>query len=196
MGIFIFHVEPTFPLRQKCVPNQVWRGPASVNEITSQNLWPRIISNPFIIQNRAKRSCKNLRGALFSFVASAAKFWKRDISSASERVFPGFVGHFFGCSIPSKRGVSVHKNSLAFCQRCRQSVEPRALMCPFKQRNLSAWSRCFQYTILELKWCCAICISKDLIWPSVCYLTLSSLPLGTNCVVENIQYWSSNYFHH
>ena len=38
------------------------------------------------------------------------------------------------------RGVVVHKNSLAFCQRCRQSVEPRALTCPFKQSNLSAWS--------------------------------------------------------
>jgi len=37
-------------------------------------------------------------------------------------------------------GVLVHKNSLASCQRCRHSVEPRALTCPFKQSNLSAWS--------------------------------------------------------
>ena len=36
----------------------------------------------------------------------------------------------------------VYKNSLASCQWCRQSVEPRApnLTCPFKQSNLSAWS--------------------------------------------------------
>jgi len=33
-----------------------------------------------------------------------------------------------------------HKNSLASCQRCRHSVEPRALPCTFKQINLSAWS--------------------------------------------------------
>ena len=51
-----------------------------------------------------------------------------------------FLCHFFGCSTPSKRGVLVHKNSLAFCQRCRHSVEPRAVTCPFKQSNLSAWS--------------------------------------------------------
>jgi len=34
----------------------------------------------------------------------------------------------------------IHKNSLASCQRCRHSVEPRALTCPFKQSNLSFWS--------------------------------------------------------
>jgi len=63
-----------------------------------------------------------------------------DISSASDRVFPGFLGHFFGCLTPSKRGVLVHKNPVASCQRCRHSVEPRALTCPFKQMDLSAWS--------------------------------------------------------
>jgi len=30
--------------------------------------------------------------------ASAAKFWKRDISSASEREFPFLFGHLFGLS--------------------------------------------------------------------------------------------------
>ena len=37
--------------------------------------------------------------------------------SASERAFPGSFGNIFGCSSLSK-----HKNSLASCQRCRQSV--------------------------------------------------------------------------
>jgi len=45
----------------------------------------------------------------------AAKFWKRDISSASQTAFPGVLGDFFGCSTPSKRGILVHKNSLACC---------------------------------------------------------------------------------
>jgi hypothetical protein len=36
------------------------------------------------------------------FAASAAIFWKHDISSASERVFPGFFGDIFGCSTLSK----------------------------------------------------------------------------------------------
>ena len=39
-----------------------------------------------------------------------------------------------------KRVVLVQKNSLASCQRCRHSVEPRALTCPFKQSDLIAWS--------------------------------------------------------
>jgi len=74
---------------------------------------------------------------VFSFAASAAKF---DISSPSERAVPGFCGNFFGCWTPSNRGVLVHKNSLASCQRCRHSVVPRALTCPFKRSNLSTWS--------------------------------------------------------
>jgi len=66
----------------------------------------------------------------------------RDIISASDRAFPGVLDNFFGCSIPSKRGVQVHKNAVASCQRCpsRHSVEPLALTCPFKQNDLSAWS--------------------------------------------------------
>jgi len=43
-------------------------------------------------------------------------------------------------SFAPKRGVLVHKNSLASYQRCSHSVKPRALTCPFKQSNLSAWS--------------------------------------------------------
>ena len=50
--------------------------------------------------------------------------------------------------LPPKRGVFVHKNSLASYQtviRSSHSGEPRDLTCPFKQSNLSAWS----YLILE-----------------------------------------------
>jgi len=60
--------------------------------------------------------------------------------SVYERAFPGFWGNFFGYSTPFKRSVLVHKNSFASCQRCRHSVEPHTLTCPFKQSNLSAWS--------------------------------------------------------
>ena len=71
--------------------------------------------------------------------ASAAKFCKRDISSASESAFPGFLAKFLFVQLPPKRGVLVQKNSLASYQRCSHSVAPRALTCPFKQSNLSAW---------------------------------------------------------
>ena len=81
--------------------------------------------------------------------ASPAKFWKHNtrdrkestilghktkqhtnISSVSERAFPGFFGDCFDCSTPFKSGVLVHKNSLASCQRCCHSVETRTVTCP------------------------------------------------------------------
>jgi len=40
---------------------------------------------------------------VFFVAASTANFWKRHISSASERAFPGFFGDIFGCSTPSKK---------------------------------------------------------------------------------------------
>jgi len=76
----------------------------------------------------------------FFFAASAAKFRKHDISSASERALPGFWAIFLFAQLSPKRGVLVHKNSLAFCQRCRHSIESRALTCPFKHSDLIAWS--------------------------------------------------------
>jgi hypothetical protein len=61
-------------------------------------------------------------------------------------------------------------------------------------RNKSSLSNCdiyvtcvdvryFLRTVLELNLCCAICISRDLTWQGVCYLTLSLLLFGTSCVV-------------
>ena len=55
-------------------------------------------------------------------------------------VLPSFVGDIFVYSTPSKRGVLVHKNSLASCPRYCHSIGSRALTCPSKQSNLSAWS--------------------------------------------------------
>jgi len=60
---------------------------------------------------------------------------------ARQRVhFRVFLAIFLVAQLPPKRGVLVHKNSLASYQRCSHSIEPRALTCPFKQNNLSAWS--------------------------------------------------------
>ena len=47
---------------------------------------------------------------------------------------------FLVAQLSPKRGVLVHENSLASCQRCRHSVEPRALTYPFKHSDLIAWS--------------------------------------------------------
>jgi len=59
-----------------------------------------------------------------------------------------FLAIFLVAQPPPKRSVLVHKNSLPSYQRCRHSVEPRALTCPFKlsHGNLSAWS-CLTYDL-------------------------------------------------
>ena len=63
------------------------------------------------------------------------------MSSASEKEFLGIWGDFFCCSTPSKKGgVSIHKNAFASCQLVSSQGQSRALTCPFKQSNLSAWS--------------------------------------------------------
>jgi len=54
--------------------------------------------------------------------------------------FRGFLAIFLVAQLSPKKGVSVQKNSYASCQRCRHSVEPRALTCPFKHSDLIAWS--------------------------------------------------------
>ena len=77
---------------------------------------------------------KTGRGAVFLLATPAAKFWKRDFSSASERAFPGFLDDLFCCRTPSKKEVfqctRIHSLLVNWC---RLSVESRALTCPFKK---------------------------------------------------------------
>jgi len=54
--------------------------------------------------------------------------------------FRVFLAIYLVAQLSPKRSVQVQKNSLASCQRCRHSVEPRALTCPFKHSDLIAWS--------------------------------------------------------
>jgi len=74
------------------------------------------------------------------FLASAAKFWIHDISSASEKEFPVFFGDIFACSTLSKKRCFSTQEFTRFFQRCRHSVEPRTLTCPFKHSDLIARS--------------------------------------------------------
>ena len=100
--------------------------PSAVNKTTSQNLWPRINSNEFInsavLKNRAERS----------FFLTLVARWREH--------FRVFLEIFLVAQLSPKRGVLVYKNSLASCQQCCHSVEPRALTCPFKHSDLIAWS--------------------------------------------------------
>ena len=57
---------------------------------------------------------------------------------------------------------------------------------------------CFLQFFLKLNRCssCAIYISRGLIWQRVCYLKLSSVLFGTNCVFVITEYCGLNLFHH
>ena len=71
--------------------------------------------------------------------------WKPQHCRALEKAYQQWrkqlvLAIFLVAQLSLKRGVLVHKNLLASCQRCRHSVEPRALTCLFKHSDLIAWS--------------------------------------------------------
>jgi len=68
------------------------------------------------------------------------KFENMTLVARRREHFRVFLAMFLVAQLSPKRGVLVHKISLASCQRCRHSVEPRALTCPFKHSDLIAWS--------------------------------------------------------
>jgi len=106
--------------------------------------WAFQLANRIQSKNLAHRACCLISHELKPHETRFPKtvqFWKCDISSVSERAFLGVYGNRFGCSTPPRGGVLANKNSFASCERCRHSVESRTLTCPFKQSNLSAWSR-------------------------------------------------------
>ena len=125
--------------------------------------------------------------------------------------FRGFLAIFLVAQLPPKRVVSVKKNLLASYQRCRHSVEPRALTCPFKQSNLSAWS-CLNLQALGEAFPRPYVISYKLFWnwngvvrfvsqevwfdKGFVIWHFCQLLFSTNYVVMIIQFWSSNHFHH
>jgi hypothetical protein len=63
---------------------------STVKKTTCQNLWIQVNPNSFM----------NLSASFFA--ASAAKIGKCDISSASEKAFPGVFGDFLVAELPPK----------------------------------------------------------------------------------------------
>jgi len=72
------------------------------------------------------------------FAVSATKFENVTLVARQRKRFRVFLDIFLIAQLPQKSGVLAHKNSLASCQRCRDSVELRALTCPVKQSTVSA----------------------------------------------------------
>jgi len=83
---------------------------------------------------------KTARSAVFFLRRQPRNFESMTLVARRREHFRGFWAILFVAQLSPKRGVLVHKNSLASCQRCRHSVEPRALKCLFKRSDLIAWS--------------------------------------------------------
>ena len=91
---------------------------------------------------------KTARSAVLKIRAERGFFFRRQplnfenmtLVARRREHFCFFLATFLVAQLSPKRSVLVQKNSLASCQRCRHSVEPRALMCPFKHSDLIAWS--------------------------------------------------------
>ena len=64
---------------------------------------PEWIHINWLIKTARSAVLKNSAERGFFLAASAAKFWKHDISSASERAFRDFFGDIFGCSTLIKK---------------------------------------------------------------------------------------------
>ena len=104
-----------------------------------------------------------LREARFLLRRQTRNFENVTLVARQREHFCMFLVIILLAQLPTKRGVLVHKNSLASCQWCCHSVEPRALMCPFIQfklraSSLSSWvtpSHDWDYTAaLLLNVCC------------------------------------------
>jgi len=79
--------------------------------------------NELINSNRAKRGFKNPRGARFLFLRRQPQIFENTTLVARQTEhFRGFWAIFLVAQISPKRGVLLHKNSLASCPRCRHSV--------------------------------------------------------------------------
>ena len=70
---------------------------------------------------------------------TARNFENMTLVARRREHFRVFLAIFLVAQLSLKRGVLVQKNSLASCQRCRHSVEPRYVW-PFKHSDLIAWS--------------------------------------------------------
>jgi len=141
---------------------------------------------------------KTARSAVF-FAASAAILLCENVTLVAHRIrhFRFFLAIIVVSQFPPTRGVLVHQNSLASCQPCRHSVEPRAPIFWV----LGGYVTCvdtsrFYWTVLELPWSCAICISRNwfdkgfVIWHFRNYclvqnVSLRSFNIGVQIVFTN-----------
>jgi len=89
---------------------------------------------------REARFQKTARSVVFCLRRQPRNFENTTLVARRREHFWFFLAIFLVAQLSPKRGVWVHENSLASCQRCRHSVEPRALTCPFKHSDLIAWS--------------------------------------------------------
>jgi len=148
-------------------------------KITSQNVWPRLNSSELI---------QTAQSAVSKFTRSVYCFLRREprnfeivtLVHAGESISGGFWPWFWllnslqGGEKYLWRGVLVHKNPVASCQRCRLSVESHALTCPYKQSDLSACSLLSWHPTDKYDW------GRLCFVPNCCFLsTVTVTPVET-----------------
>jgi len=101
---------------------------------------PELIRNNELIKTAWSAVLKTARSTVLFLRHQPRNFENMTLVARRRVHFRVFLAIFFVAQLSPKRGVLVHKNLLASCQRCRHSVEPRTLTCPFKQSDLIAWS--------------------------------------------------------
>jgi len=119
----------------------IWVAPSSEENNFSECLAPKLIRINELIKTARSAGFKKQRRARLLVLRRQPRNFENMTLVAHRRVhFRGFLAIFLVVQLPPKRGILLHKNSLASYQRWSHSIEPRALPCPFKQSNLSAWS--------------------------------------------------------
>jgi len=89
---------------------------------------------------KTARSAVSKNRSFFFLQRQPRNFENTTLVARRRKHFREVLAIFLVAQLLLKRGVLVHKNSLASCQRCRHSVEPRALTFSFEHSDLIAWS--------------------------------------------------------
>jgi len=146
LGAFDSHGHLWYCFHNNCHTTNKWVCKDHKSFDTSSRFFNHLIlCHKDTVNSSSKVNFQESKVVFFCGVSRENRTLKHDIENMTLEArrrehFRFFLAIFLVAHLSPKRGVFVHKNSLASCPRCRHSVEPRALTCPFKHSDLIAWS--------------------------------------------------------
>ena len=143
---------------------------------------------------KTARSAVSKNRAVFFFAASAAKFWKHDNSSASEKAFPGVFDDIFGCSTLSKKRCFSAEEFTRFLSTVSSQRRATRYVVSFQQGDLSAWSLFSWHPTHKYLWgrlcfvqvCCLISNKAFIIWYFRYYCLVQIVSLWPHSIAVRI----------